>query len=292
MLTKCRSPGRAFVVRVNAASLAARPKGVSMRYMLVIAGDESRFADWSEEDRNAQLQLWSDYSRALADAGAYVSGEGLQTSTTATTLRMKDGERLLTDGPFAETKEQIGGYYVIECKDLDEALDWAAKMPSAQGGGASEVRPVMDYAAVGAEPPVYRGEARAKKYVLLLWGDESAWESWTPEQMQQQMKRWEEYDREARAAGALMGGEGLEPSTAAKTVRLQDGERLVTDGPFAETKEQLGGFYLLDCKDLDEALDWAAKVPVPDEEPVEVRPVMDYGDRYEDPTVAREGTAS
>ena len=63
-----------------------------------------------------------------------VSGEGLQPSTTATTLRVQDGERVLTDGPFAETKEQIGGFYVIDCKDLDEAIDWAAKMPSASAG--------------------------------------------------------------------------------------------------------------------------------------------------------------
>ena len=63
-----------------------------------------------------------------------MAGEGLQSSTTATTLRVEDGERILTDGPFVETKEQIGGFYVIECKDLDEAIDWAAKLPSAEGG--------------------------------------------------------------------------------------------------------------------------------------------------------------
>jgi hypothetical protein len=262
-----------------------------MRYMLVIVGDESRFADMSEDELKAQLQRWTEYSKDLADAGAYVSGDGLQTSTTATTLRRKGGERVLTDGPFAETKEQIGGYYVVECKDIDEAIDWAARLPSAEGG-TCEVRPVIDYAAVGSEAPEWRADARAKKYVLLLWGDESAWESWTPEQMQQEMQRWEDYDREAKAAGVLLGGEGLEPTKAAKTVRVRDGERLVTDGPFAETKEQLGGFYLLDCKDLNEAIDWAAKVPVPDDEPIEIRPVMDYEGLYEDPAVARQGAAS
>ena len=119
--------------------------GVSMRYMLLIIGDESQFAEWSEEDMAVRMQRWSDYSKALVDAGAFVSGEGLQTSTTATTLRVQDGERLLTDGPFAETKEQIGGFYVIECKDLDEAIDWASKLPSAARGGVTEIRPVMAY---------------------------------------------------------------------------------------------------------------------------------------------------
>ena len=74
-------------------------------------------------------------------------GDGLQGSATATTVRVRDGERLLTDGPFAETKEQLGGFYALECKDLDEALAWAARIPEAQFG-AVEVRPVIDYTAL------------------------------------------------------------------------------------------------------------------------------------------------
>jgi hypothetical protein len=116
-----------------------------MRYMLLIIGDESRYSEMSEEEGKAQLERWSEYTKELVDAGAFVAGDGLQTSTSATTLRVQDGERLLTDGPFAETKEQIGGYYTIECKDLDAAIDWAAKMPSAALGGVTEIRPVMDY---------------------------------------------------------------------------------------------------------------------------------------------------
>ena len=123
-----------------------------MKYMLLIVGDESKYADMSEEEGRAQMQRWSDYSQELVDAGAFVSGEGLQTSTTATTLRVHDGERLLTDGPFAETKEQIGGFYVIDCKNLDEAVDWAAKLPSAEWG-VTEIRPVMDTGDAGAEAP-------------------------------------------------------------------------------------------------------------------------------------------
>ncbi|MBA3261265.1 MAG: YciI family protein [Thermoleophilaceae bacterium] len=130
-----------------------------MRYMLVIVGDESRYADWSKEEMAAQMQLWSDYSKALVDAGAFVSGEGLQSSTTATTLRVQDGERLLTDGPFVETKEQIGGFYVIECKDLDEAIDWAAQLPSARRGGVCEIRPVLAYE--GYEDPQTAREGAA-----------------------------------------------------------------------------------------------------------------------------------
>jgi hypothetical protein len=127
-----------------------------MRYMLLIIGDESRFAEMSEEERNAQLGRWSDYTQELVDAGAFVAGDGLQTSSSATTLRVQDGERILTDGPFAETKEQIGGYYTIDCKDLDEAIDWAAKLPSSGFGGVTEIRPVMDYGPAYDDPQTAR----------------------------------------------------------------------------------------------------------------------------------------
>jgi hypothetical protein len=115
-----------------------------MRYMLIILGDESQWATLSDEERAANGAAWADCTQALIEAGKFVSGEGLQSVTTATTLRVENGERVLTDGPFAVTKEQIGGFYVIVCKDLDEALDWAAKLPHAEGG-TTEIRPVMEY---------------------------------------------------------------------------------------------------------------------------------------------------
>jgi hypothetical protein len=121
-----------------------------MRYMLLIVGDEAQYADRSEEERQAAMQGWTDYTQELIEAGAFVAGDGLQSSTTATTLRVQNGERLLTDGPFADTKEQVGGFYTIECKDLDEAIDWAAKMPSAEYG-LTEIRPVMEYTGTSYE---------------------------------------------------------------------------------------------------------------------------------------------
>jgi hypothetical protein len=122
------------------------------------------------------------------------------------------------------------------------------------------------------------------KYVLALFGDESGWDDVSPEDMTAMMEPWNRFEQELVDAGAKIAGEGLQPSNTATSVKVGQGDdRIVTDGPFAETKEQLGGFYLLDCKDLDEAIEWAAKVPVPDDAPVEIRPVMDYtGTSYED----------
>jgi hypothetical protein len=115
-----------------------------MRYMASIYGDEQRRSD---QDGPAIMAAYEAFGREATEAGVMVAGDGLQPTATATTVRVRDGERLLTDGPFAETKEQLGGFYVLECKDLDEAIEWAAKIPGAQTG-AVEVRPVLDYEAL------------------------------------------------------------------------------------------------------------------------------------------------
>ena len=114
------------------------------------------------------------------------------------------------------------------------------------------------------------------KYLLSIYTDESSWDSATPEQIKETMEAYYAFGREVEERGAYLAGEGLQPTAAATTVRVRKGERLLTDGPFAETKEQLGGFYLLECKDLDEAIELAAKIPGAQSGSVEVRPVMDY----------------
>ena len=113
-------------------------------------------------------------------------------------------------------------------------------------------------------------------YLLTLYMDEARRAGASPEELVEGMKRWDAYTTEVKDAGAFLGGEGLQPVATATTVELRpDGDALVTDGPYAETNEQLGGFYLLECADLDEALAWARKIPMPAGK-VEVRPIMDY----------------
>src|SRR5690242_4593916 len=105
--------------------------------------------DRSPEERAAESPQWMAYTQELHDSGAFVSGEALQGNETATLLRVRDGETQLTDGPFAEAKEYLAGYYVIEAEDLDGALAWAAKVPNASYGTV-EVRPVLDVGAAYA----------------------------------------------------------------------------------------------------------------------------------------------
>jgi hypothetical protein len=113
------------------------------------------------------------------------------------------------------------------------------------------------------------------KYLLTFVVEEGAMEDASPEEMQESLERWSVFDREAADAGALIACEPLEGSSSATTIRIgEDGERMLTDGPFAESKEQLGGFCLLECASKDEALAWAEKVPMRTGV-IEVRPIMD-----------------
>jgi hypothetical protein len=131
-----------------------------MKYMLSIFVDESRFADRSPEDRQEDMGRWDALTTEVMDAGVHLGGEGLQSRDTATTVRFdQSGDQIVSDGPFAETKEQLGGYYLLDCENLDEAIAWAKKFP-VRGGGV-EVRPVMDYEAAGSE--VHTNEAEARR---------------------------------------------------------------------------------------------------------------------------------
>jgi hypothetical protein len=124
-----------------------------MKFLLLLYGDEARWSNLSPEESADSMKLWTAYGQELVDRGAFIAGEALQPTPTAKTVRIQSGEVVHTDGPFAETREQLGGFYMLECKDFDEALDWAAKVPELDGGGSVEVRAVMDYEAAGYEQP-------------------------------------------------------------------------------------------------------------------------------------------
>ena len=110
------------------------------------------------------------------------------------------------------------------------------------------------------------------KYMALIYGDENAWESFSEDERAAAYAQYAAFGDEARAAGVVAGGSELGPTRDATTVRVRDDEALVTDGPYAEVKEALGGYYLLECESMEEALDWAARIPGAEHGYVEVRP--------------------
>jgi hypothetical protein len=114
----------------------------AMQYLLLIYENEQRFANQSNEALGSEIAEYSAFGQQYASA--ILGGNALQPTTTATTVKVRDGKRLITDGPFAETKEQLGGYYLVEAPDLDQALAMAEKIPGARYGSI-EVRPIMTF---------------------------------------------------------------------------------------------------------------------------------------------------
>ena len=128
-----------------------------MRYMLLIYADEQAL---DEAERERCYRESTELAHQLDAAGKYLAAAPLQTTSTATSVRVREGKRVVTDGPFAETKEQLGGYFLVDARDLDEAIAIAARIPMARRGTV-EVRPVIEIARLPADLPIQpTGERR------------------------------------------------------------------------------------------------------------------------------------
>jgi hypothetical protein len=115
-----------------------------MRYLCLIYDDESKWTTMPKAEAEGMMGEYFGFTEGIKKSGRYVAGEALQPTATATTVRIRDGKTVTTDGPFAETKEQLGGFYLIEAKDLDEAIQVGSRIPSARIGSI-EIRPVVDF---------------------------------------------------------------------------------------------------------------------------------------------------
>jgi hypothetical protein len=208
-----------------------------------------------------------------------LDGSRLRPVSDATTVRAPDGRSVVTDGPFAETKEQVAGYDVIDCPDLDSAVAVASAHPTTHIGSI-EVRafaPGMPDPVVPESPPEGR-----YRYLMLVCADmrramttaaEAAEERSAPSR--------DDFDEGPSEVDAWIGDAGrrrlygwaLELPDQAVTVRRVNGHVVTTDGPFAETKEQIAGYDLLECDDLDDALQVASGHPVARGGVIELRPL-------------------
>jgi hypothetical protein len=243
-----------------------------MQYVLLIHTVEAKRANRTPDESAAVTRGYMELARELAATGRMGDAAPLEFIATATSVRVRNGKRVVTDGPFAETREQLGGYFVVKTKDIDEAVDIAAKIPDAKHGSI-EVRPVPDMG-TGAEEPAKPAKPGDKDYLLMIYEDEKTLASLGEAEQKAVFGRYMEFTRSIKASGNYVAGAPLSSAKTAKTVRLEK-TRVVTDGPFAETREQLGGYYRVRAPNLDVALDLAAKIPAAETGTIEVRPIMD-----------------
>ena len=238
-----------------------------MQYLLLIHDEEEKLGRMPSEEVRGVIAEYRALTETLKESGVYVGSNRLSSVARAATVRVRDGETVVTDGPFAETKEQLGGYYLIDVETLDEALEWAARIPSARIGSI-EVRPLYGDAATA------ESTGDAAQYTLLFYSDEQVTSARPEEERKTVVAAYGALAEQLRERGEYVAGAPLKPVATATTVRVRDGETVVTDGPFAETKEQLGGFFLIESPSFEQAKEWAAKVPAARYGSVEVRPIM------------------
>lgn len=186
-------------------------------------------------------------------------GERLRPAEDATTVRVRDGKVLVTEGPFTESKEWVGGFDIIDCHDLDEAIETASRHPVARFGMV-EVRPFMVWP--DAEPgsrvvpaDFQERPVTGKRYLMLVCADPAVG---SPEDAEDPNPWVEEMD----GRGVRLFGEVLRPPSDATSVRLRDGKVLVSDGPFTESREWVAGLDLIEVSGLEEAVEVAAAHPM------------------------------
>jgi hypothetical protein len=230
-----------------------------MQYMLIHAGAPGLDEAWNVEAW-AALTTWLDEA---IGSGVSIEGSPLHLDADATTVKVRDGQLIVTDGPYAETKEQVAGYDVIECGSAEEAVRWARRHPHSWMGSV-EVRALVGGGSAVHLPGPAAGKTR---YMMLVCTDPAVG---SPEFTR--VEPVEPWVTEMSSRGIRLFGSELEPPGSARTVRGRDPGAIVTDGPFAETNEQIAGFDVLECADLDEAIEIAAKHPMARAGIVEVRP--------------------
>ncbi len=238
-----------------------------MRYIMLIASDEKTDIPYGTPEWDQHMIDYRAFSDEARRRNALIAGDPLQSVETATTLRMRGGGLSTFDGPYAETKEQLGGFYILECRDEAEALELAAMIPTAKHG-AIEVRQMFGH------ETRYLETSAGSKYMVLIYGDEAGYLPPGDPQVMAGVSEHQAVTARAIESGEFVTGDGLMPPSRAKTVRVRSGAAQVTDGPFAETREQVSGFYIFACANLDRALALASQLPI-GAGCLEIRPLLE-----------------
>lgn len=231
---------------------------------------------WTQEEWTACTIESLGVCRDLQAKGQFIAASPLHPVATAASVRVRNGQSLVTTGPFAETIEQLGGFFLIDVPNLDEAISVAVRLPSAKKG-TIEIRPLFQLEGLppdkfGAEPT---SQPAGSRYMLLCYDDEAAWNQLGQTALAAAQAEAVMLTQQLEARGQYISASPLHPVSTATSVRIRDGKRLITDGPFAETREFLGGYYMICVRDLNEAITIATKHPGARVGAVEVRRIFD-----------------
>jgi len=266
-----------------------------MRYMMLVKATKDFEAGvWPDEKMLSEM---AKYNEQLVKAGALLACQRLQPSSQGVRVRFANGKFVVTDGPFAETKELVAGICLIQVKSRDEAIQWAKRVPFQEG--EVEVRPLFeltDFPVDPAEKPdgwrekeeQFRAAPPARKpgtvrYMGLLKADKDTEAGVLPDE--KFLAAMGAFMEEGVKSGIFLSGEGLRPSSHGARIRYSGSQRMVTDGPFAETKELIAGYAMLQFTSRAEAIEWTKRFVQVDapgrlggESECEIRPFFEYED--------------
>lgn len=272
-----------------------------MRFMMMIKSDKN--TETGAMPDAEILVAMNKYNESLIQAGAMLSGEGLHPSSKGFRVRNSGRNISVTDGPFPEAKELVAGYWMIQAGSLDEAVEWATRVPfeadgpSATSGGVGqiEIRQVfeLDEFPVNENESGWReseeefrantaGSAPVEKpgtlrYLMIYKADEKSEAGVPPDE--KLLADMGAGMQEMIDAGVLLAADGLHPSSKGKRVSFSNGKRTVTDGPFPETKELVAGFTMIQVKSKEEAIEWAKRgAAIVDGSEIEARQIFQAED--------------
>jgi len=265
-----------------------------MQFMLLAKAHNKYEAGVLPDEK--QLSEWAKFTEELVKGGAWLDFARLEPSSKGARVRYANGQVTVTDGPFAETKELIAGYVLIQAKSLDEAVAWAKRIPLQEG--EVEVRPLFELTDFPVDPAETPGGWREKeeqfnaapspprkpgttRYLGMVKADEDTEAGVMPNE--KALAAMGAFMDEGIKAGVFLSGQGLQPSSKCARVRYSGSTRMVIDGPFAETKELVAGYALLQFKSREEAIEWTKRFVEVDapgrrggQADCEIRPIFEF----------------
>jgi hypothetical protein len=267
-----------------------------MRYMLLVKATKDYEAGVFPDEK--KLTEMAKFNEDLVKAGALLACERLQPSLKATRVHYANGKFTVTDGPFAETKELVAGFCLIQAKSMSEAVAWAKRIPFEEG--EVEIRPLFEFQDFPVDPaerpdgwrereeqfraaPPPARKPGAIRYLGLLKADQNTEASVFPDE--NFLADMGAFIEECVKAGTFLSGEGLQPSSKSARVQFAGTKRMVIDGAFAQTKELIAGYAMLQFTSKDEAIEWTKRFVKVDAAgrygaqcECEIRPIFDHAD--------------